>query len=80
MSLTDISELLARYAKGETTPAENLRVETWLAGHQNPDSQWERMDPASREAWLFGPGALDLRNAANKLAAFRSVARRHFER
>lgn len=52
MSLNDIRDLLARYDKGETTPAENLRVEEWLAAHHNPDNQWERMDPSGRDAWL----------------------------
>ncbi len=52
MSRQDILSLLERYAKGATTAAENLRVENWLADHQYPDNQWERMDKTGREQWL----------------------------
>jgi transmembrane sensor len=52
MSRPDIFSLLERYASGTTSAAENLRVENWLAEHQNPDNQWARMDAAGREQWL----------------------------
>ncbi|CAM3741256.1 FecR family protein [Mucilaginibacter galii] len=52
MSRQDISILLERYARGATSAAENLRVENWLANHENPDNQWERMDIAGRKQWL----------------------------
>jgi len=52
MSRQDILSLLERYAKGATSATENLRVENWLADHENPNNQWERMDMAGREQWL----------------------------
>jgi ferric-dicitrate binding protein FerR (iron transport regulator) len=52
MSRQDILSLLERYANGATSAAENLRVENWLAEHQNPDNQWERTDTVGREQWL----------------------------
>jgi len=52
MGRQDISSLLERYANGATSAAENLRVESWLADHQNSENQWELMDTAGREQWL----------------------------
>ncbi len=52
MSRQDISGLLERYVRGETSATENLRVENWLAYYQNPENKWERMSALDREQWL----------------------------
>lgn len=52
MSRQNISGLLERYVRGETSATENLRVENWLADYQNPENKWERMSASDREQWL----------------------------
>jgi transmembrane sensor len=52
MSRIDMDELFDRYLKGEATPGEAEQVEAWLNRYQNPESEWQQMDPTSREQWL----------------------------
>ena len=54
MSRIDMEELFDRYQKGEATPAETERVETWLEHYQHPQAEWRQLDKTTREQWLEG--------------------------
>lgn len=54
MSRIDIEDMLDRYLKGEASPAEIERVETWLNEHGTPNSEWQQMDQVHRDQWLSG--------------------------
>lgn len=52
MSRSDLSDLLERYARRETSPEEDIRVEEWLAKHPEHESSWDRMSETGRKQWL----------------------------
>ena len=54
MSRIDIEDLLDRYLKGEATHEEIERIEAWLNHNENPGSEWQQMDQATRDGWLTG--------------------------
>jgi transmembrane sensor len=54
MSRIDIEDLLDRYLKGEASPEEIERVETWLNNNGGTNSEWQQMDKPSKDQWLSG--------------------------
>jgi transmembrane sensor len=54
MSKVDMEEMLDRYLKGEASPEEIERIETWLNNYGRPASEWQQMEQTSREQWLDG--------------------------
>lgn len=52
MSRIDMEELLDRYLKGEASPAEAEKVESWLNAYQHTTTGWQEMDKTGREQWL----------------------------
>lgn len=54
MSRIDVEDMLDRYLKGEASPKEIERVETWLNHYGNPGSEWGQMDKTMKDQWLAG--------------------------
>jgi transmembrane sensor len=52
MSKIDIEDILDRYLKGEASPGEIERVETWLNSNVTPGNEWQQMDAKDRSQWL----------------------------
>lgn len=52
MNRQEITQLLDRYTKGETSPQENLVVDNWLSDPANDAGAWASLAAADREQWL----------------------------
>ncbi len=49
-----ITALLDRYLKGETTNEENELLKNWLKEHDNANHQWHDLDHSTKDRWLSG--------------------------